>query len=130
MRKVKLTLQYRVPTWNFCTLDVPTANGKFSKELCRFCVSTRKGKYCSLYDEWLTEDPTFVHKTCRCIKATAGFAITADEPVPEEGPKVDPKLIMRETINSYKKTVNDLVSQGYPRSMAETIATKYLLDDK
>ncbi len=129
MRKIKLTLQCRVPSWNFCNLDV-TPHGKFSKELCRFCKVTRQGKYCSLHDKWLTEDPTFVHKTNCCIDATAGFSITVDEPTPEAGPKIDPKLIIRETINSYKKTVSDLVNQGYPQSMAESIATQYLLDNK
>lgn len=82
-----------------------------------------------LYDEALTADPDFVHKTAACIKATAGYAITVDDQVPI-GPSADPKLIIRETIALYRKTVSDLVSQGYPQTMAETIASKYLTGDK
>ena len=128
MRKIKLTLQCRVPSWGYCNYDGPTSDQRFSKELCRFCVSTKQGKYCSLHDKWLTADKDFVHKTPACIEATAGCAVTVDEPTPS-GPKVDPKLIIAETIKSYNKTLNDLLKQGYPRSMAETIATKYITGD-
>lgn len=129
MRKIKLALQCRVPSWNHCNYDGFTADNRPSKELCRFCVSTKKGHYCSLHDQWLTADKNFVHKTHDCIEATAGYAITVDEQVPT-GPSADPKLIIRETIALYRKTVSDLVSQGYPQTMAETIASKYLIGDK
>lgn len=81
-------------------------------------------------DQWLTTSGEFVMKAPACIDATAGFAITVDEPTPDAGPRIDPKLIIRETIKNYKDTVNDLVAQGYPRQMAETIATKYVTGDK
>lgn len=126
MRKVKLTVAYRLPSWNFCNLDSYTKDQRFSKETCRFCVKDKKGYRCLLHDEPLTVDPTFVHKTAACIKATAGFAITADEPV---GPTIDPKDLMAETIKEYQKTVNNLQSQGYPRTIAESTAKKYVLGD-
>lgn len=122
MRKIKVTVQYRVPSWNFCNHDGPTPDQRFSKELCRFCVSTKEGKYCTLYDKWLASDRTFTHKVDDCIQATAGFAITADE----QSISVDPKLIVRETLKSYNKTLNDLLKQGYPRPVAESLASKYL----
>lgn len=120
-----MTLQCRVPSWNFCNYDGFTPDNRYSKELCRFCVSTKQGHYCSLHDTWLTSDKNFVHKTEPCIKATAGYAITVDEPVPT-GPVVEPSLIIQEAIALYRKTVCDLVKQGYPQSMAETIADKYV----
>jgi len=129
MRKIKLNLQCRIPSWNYCNLDVHTSDGRFSKEVCRFCVTTKQGKYCSLHDKPLASDKNFIYKTPLCIDATAGFAITVDEPTPQATPHIDPKTIIREAINSYTKVLNDLLSQGYPRSMAETLAKQYMLDN-
>ncbi len=126
MRKIKLTVQCRVPSWNYCNLDVPTADGRYSKEKCRFCVSSKQGHYCSLYDAQLTTDPHFIHKVPQCITATAGFAVSVDEPAT---PQVDPRFVVRETLKTYKKTVEDFVKQGYPRHLAETLATKYVTGD-
>ena len=36
---------------------------------------------------------------------------------------------MRQTIDLYNKTVNDLIAQGYPKQMAEMAAKKYILDE-
>ena len=123
MRKVKQTITYKVPSWNFCNLDVFTTNGRFSKETCRFCIKSKEGYRCALYDEVLHSDPSFVHKTKRCIDVTAGFAA-------EELPDVltvDPKVIIAETLKQYKKIYGDLLKQGYPVGMAETVATKAML---
>lgn len=122
-----MTLKCRVPSWNYCNCDGFTADQRFSKELCRFCVSTKEGHYCTLHDAQLKADKHFVHKVPACIEATAGFAITTDEPVPEF--IVDPKLIVRETIKNYNKTLADLLKQGYPRALAETIAMQYITGD-
>ena len=127
MKKIKQTVEYRVPSWNFCNIDTVTAAGTPSKTKCRFCVTTRQGTRCSLYDEELLVDSMFTHKTKKCIRATAGFTETVDEPTT---PIVDPKLIIKETINSYKRTVADLMRQGYPRNMAETLAARYILEEQ
>lgn len=124
MRKVKQTLTYKVPSWNFCNSD---KNLKVGKETCRFCVKTKFGYICTLYDTQLSESFGAVDKCYQCIQTTAGFKMDIEEP---EIPTVDPKLIMRETLTIYKKTLDSLISQGYPRAMAETIATKYVLEDK
>lgn len=126
MRKIKLELKCRVPSWNFCNLDNFTDDPLYSKELCRFCVTTKKGHYCSLHDKWLSTSPNFIHKTAECITATAGFAVSVDEEVKIP---VDPKTIIRETLNGYNKLIADLMKQGYPRNLAETIAKKYMIGD-
>ena len=126
MRKIKLELKCRVPSWNFCNHDGFTDNNRYSKELCRFCVVSKNGHYCALHDEWLTTDPHFVHKTTKCIDATAGFQISVDE---EAAPQIDPKMIARETIKEYKKLVNGLMAQNFPRNLAETIAQKQIIGD-
>lgn len=126
MRKIKLTLKCRVPSWNYCNLDVPTADQRFSKEVCRFCVTTKRGHYCSLHDTQLTSDKDFIYKAPLCIDATAGFAISVDE---TPAVKVDPKFIIRESIKTYNKTLNDLLRQGYPKPLAEQLATKYVTGD-
>ena len=57
---------------------------------------------------------------------TAGFRLE-DEP---EVVPVDPKTIIRETLAEYRKAVAQLVAQGFPQSMAETLATKYMLNER
>ena len=126
MRKIKIDLQCRVPSWNFCNHDGHTPDDRYSKELCRFCIKTKQGYRCTLHEQWLTSDPTFVHKAPACIKATAGFAVTADEPTPNAIP---PKTIIKQSIKNYKKTVNDLITQGYPRAIAEAAAEVYILEE-
>ena len=125
MRKIKVNVQCRVPSWNFCNHDGHTST-RASKELCRFCVSTKAGKWCLLYDKPLASDISFVYKHDVCIDASAGFATEAAE---DSMPIVDPKLIIKEAIKSYKNVVANLVAQGYPQQMAETIATKHILEE-
>ena len=130
MRKIKLELKFRVPSWGFCIHDVYTEDLRQSKDVCRFCVKDRKGHYsCVLYDESLASDPDFIYKTKRCLDATAGYAVTLDEPTPK-APIVDPKQIIREALSIYNKTLNDLIKQGYPRQLAEKVAQQHLLSDE
>lgn len=129
MRNVKLDMKVRIPSWNYCTLDDFTDNGRFSKEVCRFCVKTKGGYRCVLYDENLAADANFVHKACRCIKVSAGYPDEVPPPAPPV-PPVEPKLIMQETLKEYKKAVLYLRSQGYPQGMAETLAEKSVLGGK
>lgn len=126
MRKIKVDLRCKVPSWNFCNCDGPTPDQRYSKELCRFCKTTKAGNYCLLHDKPLAADVNFVHKTAACIKATAGFSVEVDD---APAISVDPKTIIRETIKNYNKTLNDLLKQGYPRALAETIATQYITGD-
>lgn len=128
MRKIKLTVQCRVPSWGYCNHDVYTDNLRYSKELCRFCVKSKTGYHCALHDAPLAADSNFVHKTRACVDATAGFAITADEPVPH-GPTIHPKKLLLDAFSKYNKTVEDLVRQGYPRSIAEKTAQMFIVDD-
>lgn len=127
MRKIKHDIAYRVPSWALCNLDT-IADKPIQAATCRFCIKTKDGHKCVLHDTWLSTEGKLVNKAEVCKRATAGYAITADEPVPT-GPKVDPKQIITETLKEYKKTYNDLLSQGYPKAMAESIATKYMLGE-
>lgn len=130
MRKVKIDLQFKAPSWNFCNHDGPTSDGRYSKQLCRFCVSTKQGHYCSLHDEQLAADKTFVYKAKACIDATAGFATSVTPPPEPQAPTIDPKLLIRESIMQYQKTVSMFVAQGYPQQLAEKVAMKYMTGDK
>lgn len=123
MRQVKVAMKIRVPSWNFCTLDDFTANGRYSSEVCRFCVKTSKGYRCALYDESLATEDRFVRKAQRCIKVSAGYP---DEPSPPV-PPIDPKLVAQDAVKEYKKTVAYLLSQGYTRSLAENVAEQSVL---
>lgn len=123
MKKAKFKLHCKIPSWNFCNLDIYTQNKTYSKKTCRFCQKNKEGYHCLIYNEPLKNDPTFVYKTSGCINATAGF----EEVVTElQVPPVDPKTIVRETVKEYTRVLKDLMSQGYPQGLAEKLAIKYV----
>ena len=78
-----------------------------------------------LYDAALTADNKLINKTDDCCNATAGFASNIDDA--PQVPTVPPLELMKQTIDLYSKTVNDLLNQGYPRPIAENVASKHLL---
>lgn len=125
MKKIKSTVTYRVPHWNFCNGDSLFSGGHLSEPGCRFCISTKAGYYCSLHDKTLDVNDGFIKKTAACCKITADPRIAIDE-APQE-PTIPPKEIMKRTIDLYAKTVNDLIAQGYPKPMADNLAKQYIL---
>lgn len=78
-----------------------------------------------MYNKSLTTEGNYIYKVRECCKATAGFESVIDEPA--AAPTIPPKDIMKQTIELYSKTMNDLIAQGYPRPMAEQAAKKYIL---
>lgn len=123
MKKLQSTVTYTVPNWNFCNSDNLINGGELSKNVCRFCV---KG-HCLLYDEPLSISGQFISKVRACCEATAGRQSTIDEAPP--GPTIQPKMLMKQTIELYTKTVNDLIAQGYPKQIADATAKRYVLGD-
>lgn len=130
MKNIKSTVHYTVPNWNFCNSDNLSAAGEMTTQLCRFCIKTRAGYRCLLYDESLCVKDELIYKGRSCCKATAGFESVIDATAAPEAPAISPKMLMKQTIELYTKTTNDLINQGYPRSMAELAAKKYLLDSQ
>jgi hypothetical protein len=128
MKKITSTVSYIVPNWNFCNIDKFDFDTTVPKETCGFCVKTRGGYRCALHDESLSVNDGLISKTRQCCRATAGFGVTVDA-VPQT-PTVSPKEIIKQTIELYSSTVNELVKQGYPQSMAESIAKKHLTGGK
>lgn len=127
MKSIKSTVHYTVPNWNFCNSDNLSAAGEMTSQLCRFCIKSKAGYRCLLYDESLMTKHELIYKVRACCKATAGFESVIEPPQQEATPVIPPKELMKHTLTTYKKLVNDLVSQGYPRSMAEQAAEKSML---
>ena len=126
MKKIKSTVTYKVPHWNYCNCDdFADIMGK-SKRLCQFCIKTKAGYSCTLYNCPLSSEDGEVSKTRECCKATAGFPSNIDALPP--APTIDPKELMSKTIQLYNKTVQDFISQGYPRSLAEDLAKRAIMD--
>lgn len=125
MKRIKSTVSYTVPHWNFCNSDNLTATGDMTNHTCRFCIKDKSGVHCMLYDKPLAVKNDLIYKVRECCKATAGFESVIDEPPP--APTIPPKDLMKQTIELYSKTMNDLITQGYPRPMAEQAAKKYIL---
>lgn len=124
MKRIRSTVNYSVPSWNYCNLDKLDIDGVVSTETCRFCIKSKGSTNCMLYNKSLIVTGQLISKTRECCKATAGFASVIDEPT---APEVQPKEIIKQTIELYSKTLNDLIAQGYPRQIAEQVAKKHLL---
>lgn len=126
MKKIKSQVTYTVPNWNFCNNDNLLPGGHLQKDTCRFCIKTKTSHHCVLYDRSLSVNDGLIEKVRECCKATAGFASSVEEPTV---PTIEPRELIKQTIDLYNKTVNKLISQGYPRQIAEAAAKVYLLDN-
>lgn len=124
MKTIQSKVTYKVPHWQFCNVDKFDIDATPSKQLCRFCIKSKDGYHCLLYDKSLSANNGQVKKLDQCCRATAGFESVIEPP---EVPTIQPKDLMKHTIELYSKTVNDLISQGYPRSMAELAAKQHIL---
>ena len=128
MKKIRTEVSYKVPHWAFCNSDM-NEMVDVPKEVCKFCVSKKGGeRRCLLYDESLTVVDGLVRKAEGCKKATAGIrSVIETDRVAATGPTVPPKELIKQTIDLYSRTVNDLLKQGYPRPIAEQVAKKHTL---
>lgn len=124
MKSIKSTISYRVPHWNFCNVDRFDIDATPSKQVCQFCIKERGCYRCALYDQPLMFDGVQIRKLDKCCKATAGFESVIE---PAAAPTIKPNDLMKVTIELYNKTVNELLSQGYPRALAEKAAEKHVL---
>lgn len=124
MKRIKSTVTYTVPHWNFCNEDNFDFGGTLVKATCRFCIKDKSGHRCMLYDQALSVNNGLIAKVPACINATAGFK---SEIEPAEVPTIEPKTLMKQTIDMYDKTVKQLMAQGYPQPIAAATAKKYVL---
>lgn len=131
LKKVTTNITYRVPAWEYCNLNSHKV-GVPSGEKCRFCIKEKGHHRCALYNMVLdTHNGGFVVKTRDCQRAVAGFnSIVEDVANKEDGPIVDPQLLMKTTLNEYIKTKKKLLSQGYPEAIADKVAQQYVLGGK
>lgn len=125
MKNIKSTVTYTVPNWNYCNSDNLINGGELTRNVCRFCVKGR----CLLYDKPLSVSDQLISKTRECCKATVGFQSNIDATTPPPVPTIQPKALMKQTIELYNKTVNDLIAQGYPKQIADATAKQYVLGD-
>lgn len=131
MKRIRSTVSYTVPNWNFCNNDNLINGGELTKNVCRFCVKTKSGYMCVLHDRALSTDGKLIEKVNECKRASAGYdSVIEERHVAPDGPTVSPRELMIETIKIYNKTVNDLLKQGYPRQLAEKVAEKHTIGGK
>lgn len=123
MKKVKTTVTYKVPDWEFCNCS---RLGKPTKDMCRFCVKNGKNYVCVLHNMPLDMvEGILVKKDPACIRATAGFPSEVEDTI-----QVDPKTVMKMTLQEYQKIYKQLLAQGYPDTMANKLAQQMLLGGK
>lgn len=115
MKQVKTTVNYKVPDWEFCNCS---RLGKPTKDMCRFCVKHGKGYVCVLHNMPLDMvEGILVKKDMACVRATAGFTSEVEDDI-----QVDPKTVMKLTLQEYRKAYKQLIAQGYPDAMADKLA--------
>lgn len=117
MKRIKTTVTYKVPDWQFCN---HSCGGNPTKDNCRFCVKHNKKYICVLHNMPLDMvEGILIKKTDACLRATAGFkSVVEDEPEI----KVDPKTVMKLTLQEYRKAYKKLIAQGYPDAIADKMA--------
>lgn len=126
MKRLKTELTYIVPHWSFCNCDANPTNKASLKYLCKFCVKEGSKYRCALHEEPLTHDSMFVDKAPKCNSITRGSReVISSEPI--NVPAIDPKILMKHTLEAYEKQVRDLKSQGYPEALAMSVAKEYIL---
>lgn len=123
MKRVKATVNYKVPDWEFCNCS---RLGKPTKDMCRFCAKHGKGYVCVLHNMPLdVVEGALVKKDMACIKATAGFPSEVEGTI-----QVDPKTVMKMTLQEYRNAYKQLIAQGYPDSIADKLAQQMVLGGK
>ena len=122
MKKVKTTVTYKVPDWEFCNCS---RLGKPTKAMCRFCVKHGKDYICVLHNMPLDiVEGILVKKDHACIRATAGFTSEVEDTI-----QVKPKTVMKMTLQEYRKVYKQLIAQGYPDAMADKLAQQMTIGD-
>ena len=115
MKRVKTVVTYKVPDWEFCNC---LSFGKPTKDACRFCVKHGKGYVCVMHNMPLDMvEGILIKKDLACVRATAGFTSEVEDTV-----QVDPKTVLKMTLQEYRKTYKQLIAQGYPDAMADKLA--------
>lgn len=128
MKMIRSKVTYEVPNWNYCNIDTFDIDGTPSKRVCQFCIKTKQGHVCALYNEDLSVQSNKIAKVRACCKATAGFESVIEHKAEAPAvPTIPPKELMKQAIELYDKTTKDLVNQGYPQAMAAAAAKKYIL---
>ena len=121
MKCIKTVVTYKVPDWQFCN---HSGKGAFTKDVCRFCVKHGKVHVCVLHNMPLNvTEGILINKCPACCKATAGFkSVVEDSEV-----RVNPKDIMKLTMQEYRRIYRQLMDQGYPANMADKLAQQTIL---
>ena len=131
LKKVTTEITYRIPTGCYCNLNKPGTINKPTKDMCRFCVKDGKGFRCALYNRTLdVKDTVLALKTRDCERAMVGYkSIVEDVADSEPTPTINPKVLMKTTIQLYNKTRKQLLSQGYPSALADKVALDFVLEN-
>ena len=130
MKRIKSTISYVVPHWNFCNSDNLNQYGEITNKTCSFCIKEGQIRRCALYDTRLIVDGKLIEKTEACCRATSGFkSEIVTNHVEDTKHILPPKELVKSSIETYSQKLNELLTQGYPRKIAEMAAKKYTLGE-
>ena len=119
MKKVRVTVTYRVPSGLLCN---HTPHKSTASTRCRFCTDLGRGIFiCVLYNEPLSVSRgVLIMKTAACL---------AKEGTIDEAPLVPTKDIMVYAISEYQHMYSELIKNGLPIALAEQHAKETVLKE-
>ena len=122
MKKIKTTVTYKVSDGFYCNLRQEKHKGFPANQRCRFCTQVSKNNFvCVLHNMPLVvEEGCLIRKDKACIRNMAYKSQTV--PDVDDTIQVDPKTVMKMTLQEYRKAYKQLIAQGYPDAMADKLA--------
>jgi hypothetical protein len=72
-----------------------------------------------------TVEGLLIKKTHQCIEATYRSKDTVEDTI-----QVDPKDVMKLTLQEYRKVYKQLIAEGYPDNMADKLAQQMTIGGK
>lgn len=96
-------------------------------EGCRMLSKYRGGCTCLIYNQVLSVGHLGVYKCQACLNSGCGVASAAHINCQDEPVDIDPQMLMKETLKTFKKQYSSLCKQGIPANIAWTMAEKNTL---
>jgi len=109
-----------------CTVTVKIEDGLLCTKYghtCQFVKKERNDAYCTLHNTRLESHVKGVVSKCEACYACS--KITIDEPTYN----IDPKMVMKHTVDRYAKYLDELMNAGYPFSIAKKLAKDALMSE-
>lgn len=126
MKKITTTVTHRVSDGQYCNLS-PTRYKNFPiEQRCRFCTNVGKSTFvCVMHNlPLVVEEGCLIRKAPQCLRNMFQRGLTVTEP---DVPQINPKELMKWTMDEFDKIYKNLLTAGYPDALAMKTAREHVL---